>query len=138
MSETLELSPVDAESSLRVALLIGSDVITHGLEAILNQITDVRSVMRADLRSLPRLIEGDQIDVLVVSFDLWFSLEGSCDPTAHRTKILVIGNDLHTREIKSSVLSPWTGSSRLRTSRRSVSVTVSVDWRRAKFPCPPN
>jgi DNA-binding NarL/FixJ family response regulator len=99
--ETVTLSPINGTASLGVALHIGSDVIAHGLEAVLKQIADVRSVLRVDLRSLPGLIADDEIDVLVVSFDLWSDLEGIWDPTAHRTKILVTGSDLHTREIES-------------------------------------
>lgn len=101
MPEMLKSSCINGEASLSVALHIGSDVITHGLEAVLQQIADVRSVLRVDLRSLPGLIADGEIDVLVVSFDLWSNLEEGWDPTAHRTKILVIGSDLHTREIKS-------------------------------------
>ncbi|WP_326638720.1 LuxR C-terminal-related transcriptional regulator [Nonomuraea fuscirosea] len=101
MPETVTSSPINGNASLSVALHIGSDVIAHGLEAVLQQIAGVRSVQRVDLRSLPGLIEDDEIDVLVVSFDLWSDLEGIWDPTAHRTKILVTGSDLHTREIES-------------------------------------
>ena len=98
MSDSL-ISPLTA-SSLRVALLIGSEVIAHGLEALLSQLPDVRSVVRAVPHSFPQLVEDGEVDVLVVSFDLWCSLEEGRDLTAHRAKVLVVGNDLHHREIK--------------------------------------
>ncbi|MEU8238946.1 LuxR C-terminal-related transcriptional regulator [Actinoplanes missouriensis] len=101
MPETALPAPINGNASLGVALHIGSDVIAHGLEAVLQQVADVGSVLRVDVRSLPGLIADDEIDVLVVSFDLWSDLEGIWDPATHRTKILVIGSDLHTREIES-------------------------------------
>jgi two-component system nitrate/nitrite response regulator NarL len=82
-----------------VALLVGSEALASGLESVLLKALDDASVVQVDLRSLQDVIDAGSIELVIVSIDQWPRIAEYSNIGAGRgPRILVIGDELHTRD----------------------------------------
>lgn len=94
----IKQSMVALRAPLRIVLLVGSEALARGLEAVLGGIPNIASVTQADPVSLARLVEDGAVDVVVISVDQWSALADYADSALASTiKVLVIGDDLHAK-----------------------------------------
>ncbi|MER5443677.1 response regulator transcription factor [Streptomyces sp. NPDC002790] len=83
-----------------IALLIDSEALSSGLELLLAEAHDVSTIAPPASESLEFLAQANEIDLLIISADQWQELAPSIGTDDERPKILVIGDDLHTRDTK--------------------------------------
>ena len=88
-----------SSTGARVAVLVGSEALASGLESVLLKALDDPDVIHADLSSFQDVVGHKTADIVIVSIDLWPYL-AECSDTFERygPKVLVIGDELHTRD----------------------------------------
>jgi DNA-binding NarL/FixJ family response regulator len=93
--------PQSGRIGMRVAVLVESEALASGLESVLQKTLNDACVIQVNLCSFQHLIDTKAVEIVIVSIDQWPYLEkcASLAP-AGDPKVLVIGDELHTRDPK--------------------------------------